>query len=73
VYTLADDTYAELLERLTRDHGTAVPEALRKNINAFYASAPDRASGKRERKRANKIKDQLQRLNSQDDVQRRTR
>jgi hypothetical protein len=73
VYTLADDTYAELLERLTKDHEAAVPDALRRNINAFYASAPDRMSGKKERKRAGKIKDQLQRLNAQDDAQRRTR
>jgi hypothetical protein len=66
VYTLADDTYAELLKRLTADHHPPVSDALRKNINAFYASAPDRFSGKKERKRASKIKRQLVVLNTND-------
>ncbi len=63
-YTLADDTYAELLKRLTGHRLATVPEALRAHINAFYAAAPDKMSSKKERKRAGKIKEQLARLNA---------
>ena len=65
-YTLADDTYAELLDRLTGHRLPTVPAALRDNINAFYAAAPDRFAGKKERKRAEKIRKLLARLNSRD-------
>jgi hypothetical protein len=58
-YALADDTYAELLDRLAGRQFTGVPPALRKNIAAFYAAAPDRISGKKERKRIEKIRTQL--------------
>ena len=64
VYTLADDTYAELLDRLTGHRLATVPDSLRKDITAYYASAPDRFSSKKERKRAGKIKEQLARLNA---------
>jgi Zinc dependent phospholipase C len=65
-YTLADETYAELLDRLTGHRLATVPDALRQNINAFYAAAPNRMSGKKERKRAAKIKERLAALNSKD-------
>ena len=65
-YTLADDTYAELLKRLTGHRLATVPEALRQNINAFYAAAPNKMSSKNERKRAEKIKHQLRLLNTKD-------
>jgi hypothetical protein len=58
-YTLADDTYAELLDRLTGHRLATVPDALRQNINAFYAAAPDRMSSRKERKRSEKIKKML--------------
>ena len=58
-YALADDTYAELLDRLAGRQFAAVPPALRKNIAAFYDAAPDRISGKKERKRIGKIRRQL--------------
>jgi len=61
-YSLADATYAELLDRLTA-HPAAVPDALRANINAFYAAAPNRFSDKKERKRAATIKKRLAALN----------
>ncbi len=63
-YTLADDTYAELLDRLTGHRLNTVPEALRANIVAFYASAPNRFSSKKERKRADKINERLAMLNA---------
>jgi hypothetical protein len=63
-YALADDTYAELLNRLAERQFTNVPSALRQNIAAFYAAAPDRMSGKKERKRIEKIRKQLAALKS---------
>ena len=52
-YALADDTYAELLDRLTGHRlRRRAADALRRNINAFYAAAPDRMSSQKERKRA---------------------
>jgi hypothetical protein len=65
-YTLADDTYAELLDRLTGHRLASVPDALRRNINAFYAAAPDRMSGRKERRRAAKIRRLLVALNTMD-------
>jgi len=69
-YSLADETYAELLGRLTRHDPGTVPDALRQNINAFYAAAPSRMSDRKERKRATKIREQLTALNSKTNVQR---
>jgi zinc dependent phospholipase C len=69
-YTLADETYAELLDRLTGHRLATVPDDLRANINAFYAAAPERFSDKKERKRAKDIKERLTRLNTVHDVQR---
>ena len=69
-YTLADDTYAELLDRLTGHRLASVPEPLRKNIAAFYAAAPDRMSSRKERKRTAKIKEMLAALKTTGDVQR---
>ena len=63
-YTLADDTYAELLHRLTGHRLATVPDELRQNINAFYAAAPNTFSSRKERKRAAKIKEQLALLNA---------
>ena len=42
-YALADDTYAELLDRLTDlddEESPEVPVALRRNIAAFYGPSP---------------------------------
>jgi hypothetical protein len=69
-YSLADETYAELLGRLTRHDPATVPDALRQNINAFYAAAPSRMSDRKERKRATKISEQLTALNSKTNGQR---
>ena len=72
-YTLADETYAELLDRLTGHRLAAVPDDLRANINGFYAAAPNRFSDKKERKRAKDIKERLARLNGTTDGERRHR
>jgi hypothetical protein len=65
-YTLADETYAELLDRITRHRLAEVPDALRANINNFYAAAPNRFSDNKERKRAGKVRKELALLNSKD-------
>ncbi len=62
-YTLADETYAVLLDRLTGHRLAAVPDDLRANINAFYAAAPNRFSDKKERKRADQVRKKLALLN----------
>ena len=58
-YARADETYAKLLDRLAGRHFAGVPPALRQNIVAFYAAAPDKMSGKKERKRIERIRKQL--------------
>jgi hypothetical protein len=63
-YSLADATYAELLDRLTGHRLASVPDALRRNINAFYAAAPHKMSSRKERKRAAQIKKSLAALNN---------
>ena len=64
-YGLADETYAELLDRHAERHFADVPPALRQNILAYYAAAPDKISGKKELKRLKKVNSQLSTLNSQ--------
>ena len=58
-YALADDTYAELLGRLAKRDFKGVPDALRKNITAFYGSTTTKPASRRERKRAERIQKQL--------------
>jgi hypothetical protein len=43
-YTLADDTYAELLDKLDDRQYTDVPPALRANIIAFYGAGDERVA-----------------------------
>ena len=64
-YALADKTYADLLDRLADRHFADVPPALRQNILAYYAAAPDKISGKKEQKRMKKIRAQLSSLKAQ--------
>jgi len=64
-YELADETYAELLDRLTKTKMQGVSAALRGNILAYYAAAPDRVSGKKEAKRLPKIREQLAMMRQQ--------
>ena len=64
-YALADETYAELLDKLAGRKFADVPDALRNNINRYY-SAPGAVTGvsRKERKRADRIKQQLAALNA---------
>jgi hypothetical protein len=60
---LADETYAELLDKLASRNYARTPRALRHAIRSFYADLdPDRAQSEKERKRARKLKQELARL-----------
>jgi hypothetical protein len=62
-YTLADETYADLLSRLTSDKKAVVPDAMRADIVRFYASLnPDTGRDKKERKKLRQIERQLAQL-----------
>ena len=64
-YELADETYAEWLDRLAGKKFADVPDALRNHINRYYG-APDAAAGatRKQRRRADRIKRQLAALNA---------
>lgn len=60
-YKLADETYRDLLKRLTRKKGSGpAPEGIRRELNAFYA-APANPTRK-QRKCEKEIREQLARL-----------
>ena len=63
-YSLADDTYAELLERLSSHQPVAVPAAMRADIMRFYGNVESTAavSNKKERKTLEKIQQELAQL-----------
>jgi hypothetical protein len=64
-YSLADDTYCELLRRYARRDVLSMPPALRANIDAFYATLDQTpAASRRARKRANEIRKLLARVNA---------
>lgn len=58
-YELADDTYAELLDRLADRKFEGVSPELRRNILAFYDAAPGRMSSRKEARRAKRVRAQL--------------
>jgi hypothetical protein len=63
-YQLADDTYAELLSRLTSHQDVDVPQATRADIMRFYGTVdPARARDKHERKELQKVQKELAELN----------
>jgi hypothetical protein len=65
-YSLADDTYGELLSRLADQHFSDVPIALRANIDRYYATLNARSpTSRKARKRIEKIKRQLAALDAQ--------
>jgi len=64
-YTMADDTYDELLGKLADRAFANVPENLRSNLMAFYGSADSLPTGTQaERKRSAKIQERLAGLQS---------
>jgi hypothetical protein len=58
-YPLADETYSELIDRLSRRDFADVSAALRRNITAYYAAAPARTLTRKEAKRMEKVQKQL--------------
>jgi zinc dependent phospholipase C len=58
-YPLADETWAELLHRLAKRRFAGVPDAMRRNLVAFYAAPLDRAATKKEQKRLPRIRREL--------------
>ena len=62
-YSLADETYADLLARLTSNKAAVVPNAMRADIVRFYATLdPSAAREKKERKKLQHIEQQLAQL-----------
>jgi hypothetical protein len=61
-YALADETYAELLHRLADRKFTAVSAPLRRNIVAFYDTAPDRIASRKTRRHLDVIRKDLAEL-----------
>ena len=62
-YPLADDTYAELLSRLTSDKSGVVPDAIRADIVSFYGTVDTNAArDKKERKKLREIAQDLAQL-----------
>jgi Zinc dependent phospholipase C len=58
-YRLADDTYAELLDRLEHAEFAGVSNGLRENIVAFYATPPPSSGGWKAHRREQKIEREL--------------
>ena len=55
-YPLADETYAELLDRLTSMRPMTVPDAMRADILRFFGTVDvSKARDKKERKQLEKI------------------
>ena len=63
-YPLADETYAELLNRLSDQKFAGVSVGLRANINAFYAGPPSATSSRKARRRMEKVRRDLAALNA---------
>jgi hypothetical protein len=58
-YALADDTYAQLVDRLSKDDFASTPPALRRDIAAYYAGPPIRTLTRDEEKRMERVRKQL--------------
>jgi len=58
-YALADDTYAELLRRLSDKQFNGVSRALQQNIEAFYDAAPHRTASRKEWRHPQEIRKAL--------------
>jgi hypothetical protein len=58
-YQLADDTYAELVDKLAKRGFAGVSEPLRTNITRFYALKPLPNESKKDRKRDARLRQAL--------------
>jgi len=62
---LADETYAELLEKLAARKFAAVTPALRRDVLAFYGQHPEPSSSKDVQKHWDEVSTQLTALRNQ--------
>ena len=69
-YPLADDTCAELLDRLEREHFATVSSALRQNILAFYKSAANPRAAVGSNESAGQERREVSRKDSKKDAKR---
>jgi hypothetical protein len=58
-YSLADETWAELLHRLARHKFASTPAGLRRSLIAFYAKTPNHSGSRKERKRLERVREEL--------------
>src|SRR6185295_11372884 len=63
-YKLSDDTYARLLDELARRKFAGTPQALRRDIAAFYTANPAAPLDRNDQKRVAKIREQLAAMNA---------
>ena len=67
-YSLTDDTYAELVERLSKDQFKNAPVTLTRHIVAFYGATPQPSTeDRRHRKRWTKVERALKDLRARSD------
>src|SRR5262249_49682940 len=64
-YALADETYAELLEKLAKRNFGGVTPALRRDVLAFYGQNPAPSSSKEVRKHWDEVSTELTALRNQ--------
>jgi hypothetical protein len=64
-YALADETYAELLEKLAKRNFAGVTPALRRDMLAFYGQNPAPSSSKEVRKHWDEVSTELSALRNQ--------
>jgi len=58
-YSLADETWADLLHRLAKQKFAGVPAEMRRNLVGFYAKAPNQNVSRKERKRLDRVRKEL--------------
>ncbi len=63
-YTLADETYAELLHRLAARNFAGVPPALRRNLLGFYAASSEGTPSRKVRRRLERIRKEVAALSA---------
>lgn len=62
VYSLADKTYAELIERLAKKNFTAVDETLKENVLSYYADFQLPFATKKDQKKWQRLQTDLEKL-----------
>jgi hypothetical protein len=63
-YTLCDETYADLLDRLVKQDPNNLDPALRRNVLAFFSGDPKKVATQKNAKRWTKLQENLEKLKS---------